>query len=74
MALNFQRHTVQMSDREVVVIQRAVKVYLSVVTILGAVQPTTESRRTETSDLVHINEVMHGHTHTCTCPVPQETS
>jgi hypothetical protein len=62
-----RRHAVYVSDRELVVLERAVKAYVEVIRI----QTPIHAPQREANDAAHVAAVFHGH-HSCACPVPPE--
>lgn len=62
---NQRRHLVYFSDRELVMLDRAIRGYAQVLAI-----QTAANTRTEANDAAHVSSVVQGHYH-CTCPVPQ---
>jgi hypothetical protein len=66
---NLRRHSVLLSDRELVMLERAVRVYAEVIRI----QVPIHQPQSEANAAAHVAGVMQGH-HNCTCPSPPEVS
>jgi hypothetical protein len=63
---DIRRHVVYLSDREIGVVERAVRAYA----VLMQIQTAAPSKR-EANDNAHACAVIQAHGH-CKCPVPQD--
>lgn len=61
---HLRRHTMHVSDKEVMLLDRAVRAYAQILTIQAAV-----NTRTEADDTARVSSVIQGHRN-CTCPTP----
>lgn len=59
-----RRHTLHVSDKEVMLLDRAVRAYAQILTIQAAV-----NTRTEADDTARVSSVIQAHRH-CQCPTP----